>query len=147
MVNLRVHRHQFFLGVLVIMRTLPPRVAKQKAFCTKCDETHEKPVGQQCLQLATTSVTMGDSDASSVSSIPLGQHSQDQVDQASTQKVASEDSQDKLDIILRHIQRLFFFHLFFYYYLNSIIQKYKEQHDQLILQKTYKYITKDETTQ
>ena len=83
------------------MRTLPARAAKQKAFCTKCDETHDKPVGRQCLSFATTSVIMGDSDASSISSIPLGQ-----CDQASTEKIASDDSPDKFDIILKHIQRL-----------------------------------------
>ena len=44
---------------------------------------------------------MGDSDASSISSIPLGQ-----CDQASTEKIASDDSPDKFDIILKHIQRL-----------------------------------------
>ena len=83
------------------MRTLPSRAAKQRAFCTKCDETHDKPVGRQCLQFATTSAIMGDSDDSSISSIPLGQ-----CDQASTQKIVSDGSPDKLDIILKHIQRL-----------------------------------------
>ena len=84
------------------MRTLPSRAVKQKAFCTKCDTTHDKPVGRQCLQFATTAATMGDSDASSVSSLSLGQQCQDQ---ASTQKIVSEDSPDKLDMILRHIYR------------------------------------------
>ena len=66
------------------MRTLPLRLAKQKAFCTKCDETHDKPEGWQCLQCATTVDTMGDSETSSISSLPLGQQCQDQ---ASTQKL------------------------------------------------------------
>ena len=85
------------------MRTLPPQLAKQKVFCTKCDETQEKPVGRQCLQAVTAGDIMGDSEASSVSSLPLGQQC---LDQASTQKIVSDDSPDKLDIVLRHIQRL-----------------------------------------
>ena len=45
---------------------------------------------------------MGDTETSSVSSLPLAQQC---LDQASTQKIF-DDSPDKLDIILRHIQRL-----------------------------------------
>ena len=83
------------------MRTLPPPLAKQKAFCTKCDEIHDKPVGWQCLKFAMTADTMGNSETSSISSLPLGQQCQDQ---PSTQKIVSDDSPDKLDIILKHIQ-------------------------------------------
>ena len=54
-------------------------------------------MGQRRLQFAMTAVTMGDSETSSISSLPLGQQCQDQ---ASTQKIISEDSLDKLDIIL-----------------------------------------------
>ena len=79
------------------MRTLPPQLAKQKAFCTKCNETHDKPVGRQSLQFATTEDAMGKSETSSFSSLPLGQQCQDQ---ASTQKIVSDDSPDKHDIIL-----------------------------------------------
>ena len=55
------------------MRTFLPRLAKKKAFYTKSDLTHDKPVGEQCLQFATTEDTMGDSETSSIYSLPLEQ--------------------------------------------------------------------------
>ena len=64
----------------------------------KCGETHNMPVGQQCLQFAMTADTiLGDSETSSISSLPLGQQCRDQ---ASTEKIVSHDSPDTLDIIL-----------------------------------------------
>ena len=68
----------------------------------KCNKTH-KPVGLQFLQLTTSEESMRDSEISSISSHPLGQQCPDQ---ASTQKIVSDNCPHKTDIILKHIQRL-----------------------------------------
>ena len=57
------------------MRQLPHRKAKDFAFCFKCNQSHELPVGKFCQVVGQTSVNSMAETASnsSTSSIPLGQ--------------------------------------------------------------------------
>ena len=91
------------------MRQLPYRRAKDLAFCFKCNQSHELPVGrfcQACGQISGSNMAETASN-SSTPSIPLGQTAVESPPRPeSLSHVANVGPPDKLDAILQHLKHL-----------------------------------------
>ena len=91
------------------MRHLPHRRAKDFAFCFKCNQSHELPVGRLCQVFALTlSTNMAETTSnSSTSSIPLGQTAVESPPRPQSLANGPDDNPpDKLDVILQHLKHL-----------------------------------------
>ena len=91
------------------MRHLPHRRAKDFAFCFKCNQSHELPVGRLCQVFALTlSTNMAETASnSSTSSIPLGQTAVESPPRPQSLANGPDDNPpDKLDAILQHLKHL-----------------------------------------
>ena len=91
------------------MRQLPHRRAKDLAFCFKCNQPHELPVGRLCQAFGQISVNNMAETASnsSTSSIPLGQTAVESPPRSEMiSHVPNAGPPDKLDAILQHLKHL-----------------------------------------
>ena len=91
------------------MRQLPHRKAKDFAFCFKCTQSHELPVGRLCQVIGQISGNNMAETASnsSTSSIPLGQTAVESPPRPeSLSHVPNVGPPDKLDAILQHLKHL-----------------------------------------
>ena len=91
------------------MRQLPHRRAKDFAFCFKCNQSHELPVGRFCLAFGQISGNNMAETASnsSTSSIPLGQTAVESPSRPeSLAHIPNAGPPDKLDAILQHLKHL-----------------------------------------